>query len=121
MRTVAAVRAGWGLALTVATRPLLRVMVRGEKPSGALVVFARTVGIRDLVFGTGCLLAASSPDGVRDLRRWLAVWLASDVADVAAGLTAARHLGRSGALAAAAAPLPFVGAGVWSLRRLPAG
>jgi hypothetical protein len=76
------------------------------------------VGIRDAVFGVGCLLASSDPDGMPDLRRWMSVWLASDVADAVAGATAARHVGRPRAAAAAIAPLPFAAFGLLALRRL---
>src|SRR5437588_3548099 len=119
VRGIAGTRACVGLAMTIATRPFLRLAVRDETHSGSLVLFARTVGIRDLVFGTGSYLAAASPDSARDLRRWLTAWLASDIADVVAAMTGSSDVGRSGALAAAAAPLPFVAAGIWALRRLP--
>jgi hypothetical protein len=82
------------------------------------VLFARTVGIRDLVFGAACLSAVANGDDGRDVRRWLVAWLVSDVADLVAGMAATRHVGRSGAAAAAAAPLPFIAADVWVLRRL---
>ena len=118
VRSVAGARAGVGLALTVATRPVLRLTVRGEPHSAPLVLFARTVGIRDLVFGAASFAAAGRPDEARDLRRWLAAWLVSDVADVAAAALAPSDTNRSGAIAAAAAPLPFVAAGIWALRRL---
>src|SRR6266480_1305609 len=119
VRGIAGTRACVGLALTIATRPFLRLAVRGEPHSGSLVLFARTVGIRDLVFGTGSYLAAASPDSTRDLRRWLTAWLVSDAADVIAALAAPEGVSKAGALTAAAAPLPFVAAGVWALRRLP--
>src|SRR5437764_5545461 len=119
VRGIAGTRACVGLALTIATRPFLRLAVRDEPHSGSVVLFARTVGIRDLVFGSGSYLAAASPDSAHDLRRWLTAWLASDIADMVAGMTASREVGRSGALAAAAVPLPFVAAGLWALRRLP--
>src|SRR5438270_615390 len=83
VRSVAGARVGVGLALTVATRPVLRLTVRGEPHSAPLVLFARTVGIRDLVFGAASFAAAGRPDEARNLRRWLAAWLVSDVADVA--------------------------------------
>src|SRR5437588_11890398 len=119
VRGIAGTRACVGLALTIATRPFLRLAVRDEPHSASLVLFARTVGIRDLVFGTGSYLAAARPDGIRDVRRWLTAWLASDIADVVAGMAGSSDVGRSGAVGAAAVPLPFVAAGIWVLRRLP--
>ena len=120
IKAVSAVRAAVGAALALATRPVLRSTVRGEPLSGPLVLFARTVGIRDLVFGVGSLAAAMKPDGDGDLRRWLTVWAVSDAADVVAALTA-EDIDRSAALAAAAAPLPLLAANVWAIRRLRKG
>jgi hypothetical protein len=117
VRTVAGTRAAIGLTLAVATRRFLRLTVGQEQQSGPFVLFARTVGVRDLVFGAGSLVAATGDADPVALRRWLVAWAASDVADVLAALSA-RDLDRSGALAAAAAPLPFLVAGVWALSRL---
>jgi hypothetical protein len=105
------------MVVTFATVPFLRATVRDEPPSGALVLFARTVGIRDLVFGTACLSALRDGDR-RDVRRWLGAWLVNELADVVAGITAQRHIGRSGAAAAAAVPLPLIAVDIWALRRL---
>ena len=116
VKGVSAVRAAVGVALALATRPLLRSTVRREPLTGPLVLFARTVGIRDFVFGAGSLAAAMKPDADSDVGRWLTAWAVSDVADVVAALTA-RDIDRSGALAAAAAPLPLLAAGMWALRR----
>ena len=117
VRTVAAARAAVGVTLAIATRPVLRVTVGGQPQSGPLALFARTVGIRDLVFGAGSFAAATDTADPADVRRWLLAWAASDVADVVAALSA-RDIDRPGALAAAAAPLPLLAAGVWALRRL---
>lgn len=114
IRSVAALRAAVGLALTFKTGELLRIMVPDAEPTGALFLFARTVGIRDLIFGLGALI-----DSVEDsdrVDRWLWLWLANEVADVVAGAFAAKHVGRAGAVAAAATPLPFVAADIWALR-----
>jgi hypothetical protein len=119
IRVLAGLRVAWGALLAFKTEPLVGAMVRDAPPSDSLMLFARTVGIRDLVFGLGALIAAFDKD-TRDLTRWLAVWLASDVADVVAGAAAARRTHRAGEVAAAAAPLPFVAAGAWALRKLAA-
>jgi hypothetical protein len=120
VRLIAGIRACIGLALTVAPEPLLRVMVRNEEPTGSLVIFARTVGIRDAVFGLGSLVATKDKERATDLRRWLAAWLVSDVADVITGLTSAERIGRGGSVVAAVVPLPFVVAGARALHRLSA-
>src|SRR5438128_10411560 len=101
VRAIAGTRACVGLALTIATRPFLRLAVRDEPHPDSVVLFARTVGIRDLVFGTGSYLAAASPDSARDLRRWLTAWLARAIGDVVAGVTGSRDVGRAGALSGA--------------------
>ena len=137
VRAFAALRIAYGAVSAAATVPMLRAMLRPEEPAkGSVVVFARALGVRDLVFGVGCLLAArdggggdndaaalngsGSPNARAELRRWLVLWLASDLADVVAGATASQHVGRGGAVAATAVPVPFAAAGLWALRRLPA-
>src|SRR5207247_2579360 len=90
-------------------------MVPDAEPTGALFLFARTVGIRDLIFGLGALIDSLEDSDRVD--RWLWLWLANEVADVVAGALAAKHVGRAGAIAAAAAPLPLVAADIWALRQ----
>ncbi|MFY9587715.1 MAG: hypothetical protein WAT66_09700 [Actinomycetota bacterium] len=114
VRLVAGVRVAIGFALTFRTADVLRLTVRDVEPSGPIFVFAQTVGIRDLIFGLGALIESfEDPDRVD---RWVWLWLANEVADVIAGALAAPHIGRRGAIGAAAAPLPFVAADVWALR-----
>jgi len=103
----------------VKTARLLRLMIRNEEPTGSLFLFARTVGIRDLVLGVGTLLASFGEDNTDDLRRWVRVSIASDALDVVSGITSARHVGVVGSLEATAASIPFVAGGWWGLRRLP--
>jgi phage tail tape-measure protein len=117
VRAVALARAGFGAVLTLRTAPVLRAMVRNEEPTGSLFLFARTLGIRDLVLGAGTFIA-SFDDGPADLRRWVRTCLASDAADAIAGATAARHIGVAGSATATLASLPFVAAGWRSLRNL---
>ena len=119
VRLIAFLRAAFGLALTVKTAEMLRVMVRNEEHTGSLFLFARTVGIRDLVLGAGTL-AASFGD-LEDTRRWATVCLVSDVIDTASGALSARYVGPGGAAGATAASIPFVAGGVWSLRNLTNG
>ena len=111
-RRTAVVRACYGAILTVATKPMLRAMLPGEEPSGSFVLFARSLGIRNLVFGAAALRAGS------DARRWTAAWLVSDVLDSAAGFLGAGLVGRRGARVAALVPVPFIVAGIATLRGL---
>lgn len=117
IRGLAIARAAVGAAFAFRTEKMLRLTVRDSPPTGALFAFAQTVGIRDLIFGLGALVATRDGQS-NEAQRWLKAWLASDVGDVIAGATASRHLGRGGAAAAAAVPLPFIGAGIWALKRL---
>jgi hypothetical protein len=111
VRVAAAARVALGVALTLWTRSLVEAM--------APEAFARTVGIRDALFGLGCLLATRQ--GSRsDLRRWVGIWAANEVADVVAALTAVRTLGPRKALYAAAPPLPLIAVDRWALRQLEA-
>jgi len=118
VRAVATLRAAWGAALTFETEPLLRVMVRDGDATGSLLLFARTVGIRDLVFGLGALVSTMDERRSTDTRRWISAWLASDIGDAIAAATARRRVGPLGAFAAAAAPIPFIAAGLWMSFRL---
>jgi hypothetical protein len=95
-------------------------MLRDEKPSTSLVLFARTVGIRDALFGLGCLLSTLEPSRGGETRRWVQLWLANEVADVVAAIAMSRQLGVAGAAGAAGAPLPLIAVDVWTLRHLTA-
>ena len=117
VRLIAFARAAFGLALTVQTVPMLRVMDRDTEPKGSLVLWARTVGIRDLVLGAGTL--AASYAGMSETKRWATVSLASDAIDTVAGTMASPFVGPAGAAKATAASLPFVAGGAWALNRLP--
>jgi hypothetical protein len=120
VRTAALVRVGIGMTLAIGTGRVLRGMVRDEQPSSSLVLFARTVGIRDTLFGLGCLLSTLEPSRAGETRRWVQLWLANEVADVVAALATSRQLGVAGAAGAAGAPLPLIAVDVWTLRHLPA-
>jgi hypothetical protein len=118
VRAAAVTRAGIGIATVFGARPLLRTMLRDERPSGSFVLFARTVGIRDALFGLGCLLSALDAGRPRETRRWVQLWLANEVADVVAAIAMSRQLGVAGAATAAGLPLPLVAVDVWTLRHL---
>jgi hypothetical protein len=109
-----AARIGWlriavGLVLCAAPEVLLRAST-GERPSGSMLLLARTVGIRDLVIGAGTLSAVRSGTP-RDTRRWVSVGLASDLLDAVASLASAPRIGRRAAVIAAGVTLPVIAAG----------
>jgi len=118
IRLIAFGRAAFGLALTMKTEPMLRAMDRDTPAEGSLVMWARTVGIRDLVLGVGTLAATFA--GISETKRWASVCLASDAIDTAAGTLSSPYIGRGGAAKAVGASLPFVAGGAWALLRLPA-
>jgi hypothetical protein len=119
VRAAAATRIGIGAALALGTGAVLRAMLRDEEPSGSYILFARTVGIRDALFGLGCLLSTLDTGRSQETRRWVQLWLANEVADVVAAIAMTRRLGVAGAATAAAAPLPLIAVDVWTLRQLP--
>jgi len=118
VRAIALARAAFGAVLTVRTTSLLRMLVRDADPTGSLFLFARTVGIRDLVLGVGTLLASFDKENADGLRRWTQVSLASDAMDTVSGVLSARHVGVIGSIQATTASIPFVAGGWWALRRL---
>ncbi|MCU1463333.1 MAG: hypothetical protein JWO37_3408 [Acidimicrobiales bacterium] len=118
VRVAAIARIGIGTALALGAGPLLRASLRDETPSGSFILFARTVGIRDALFGLGCLLSTLDADGPEETRRWVRLWLANEVADVVAAAAMAQRLGGAGAATAASLPLPLIAADIWALRHL---
>lgn len=114
---------GWlrvavGVVLGAVPRAFLRAST-GEEPVGSLVLFTRTVGIRDLAIGAGTIASvqAGSPD---DVRRWVTAGLTSDALDLLASVASARLVGARGALIATGVTLPVVAADIWALRHLAA-
>jgi hypothetical protein len=107
---VAAARVGVGAAMLLAPD-------RFFKPdSGAETLLMQTIGIRDVVIGSGAC-AAWLRGGDGEFRRWATVGLISDSADLLLGLRSKPLVGTKSALIATLAPVPFVGAGVHGLVR----
>jgi hypothetical protein len=79
--------------------------------SGTETLLMQTIGIRDLVLGSGAC-AALLRSGEGEFRRWAAVGLVSDSADLVLGLRSRPVVGTRSALIATLAPMPFIGAGV---------
>jgi hypothetical protein len=120
VRAAAVIRIGIGTTLAIGNGRVLRRILRDENPSTSLVLFARTVGIRDALFGLGCLLSTLEPGRAGETRRWVQLWLANELADAAAAVAMSRQLGVAGAASAAAAPLPLIAVDMWTLRHLAA-
>lgn len=84
--------------------------------SGTETLLMQTIGIRDLVIGSGAC-AAWVRGGDDELRGWATVGLISDSADLVLGLRSKPLVGTKSALIATLAPVPFVGAGLHGLIR----
>ena len=107
---VAAARVAVGAAMIIAPS---RIFSPG---SGTETLLMRTIGIRDVVLGSGaCAAWARGEQG--ELRRWAMVGLASDGADFATGLRSTPLVGSKSALIATLSPVPFVSAGILGLTR----
>jgi hypothetical protein len=105
---VAVARAAVGVAMLLAP-------ARFFKPeSGTETLLMQTIGIRDLVLGSGACAAwvRSGGGGGGEFRGWATAGLVSDSADLVLGLRSRPLVGTKSALIATLAPVPFVGAAV---------
>jgi hypothetical protein len=82
--------------------------------SGTETLLMQTIGIRDLVLGSGACAAWVRG---RDFRGWATAGLISDSADLLLGLRSRPLVGTRSALIATVAPVPFVGAAVVGFAR----
>ncbi|MCW2660326.1 MAG: hypothetical protein JWP83_1478 [Mycobacterium sp.] len=111
LATVAGARICVGVAMIVVPGRFFK------QASGTETLLMRTIGIRDVVIGTGAC-AALGAGGGGEFRRWASMGLLSDSADVIAGLTSGRSLPDTrSALIAMLSPVPFVAAGIFGLAR----
>ena len=123
MRSTGAVAVGWirvgvGLLLAAAPGMFVRRFVDDEA-SGSLILFTRTVGVRDLALGLGTL-AAERSGGTTDLERWVRAGLVSDSLDLVGGLAGRGLIGRRGTAIATATVLPVIACDLLGLRQLAA-
>src|ERR1700741_2105468 len=87
--------------------------------SGTATLLMQTIGIRDVVLGSGAC-AAWARGGGSEFRQWAAAGLISDSADLLLGLRSRPLVGTQSALIATVAPVPFVGAALLGfVRNLP--
>ena len=100
---VAVARAGVGAAMLLAPGRFF------SPESGTETLLMQTIGIRDLVLGSGGCVAWLRGGAFRG---WAAAGLVSDTADLVLGLRSKPLVGAKSALIAILAPVPFVGAGV---------
>lgn len=79
--------------------------------SGAETLLMQTIGIRDIVLGSGaCAALLRCRPG--QFRGWATAGLISDSADLLLGLRSRPLVGTKSAMIATLAPMPFVGAAV---------
>jgi hypothetical protein len=105
LAVVAAARVGVGAAMVLAPGRFF------SPGSGTETLLMQTIGIRDVVLGSGgCAAWLRGGDG--EFRRWATVGLISDSADLLLGLRSKPLVGAKSALIAALAPVPFIGAGL---------
>lgn len=84
--------------------------------SGTETLLMRTIGIRDVVLGSGACVAWARGER-SELQRWATVGLVSDGADFVTGLRSKPLVGSKSALIATLSPVPFVAAGILGLTR----
>jgi|GEM_PF-1127739 len=110
------------LALVAAARVVVgaaMLLAPGKffKPeSGTETLLLQTIGIRDVVLGSGAC-AAWIRGGGGEFRGWATAGLISDSADLLLGLRIRPLVGTKSALIATLAPVPFVGAGLLGFAR----
>jgi hypothetical protein len=106
---VAAARVGVGAAMLLAPGRFFR------PESGTETLLMQTIGIRDLVLGSGACAALLRGGG--EFQAWATAGLISDSADLVLGLRSRPLVGTKSALIATLAPVPFVGAAVFGFVR----
>ena len=107
---VAAARVGVGAAMIVAPSRFF------SPGSGTETLLMRTIGIRDVVLGSGTC-AAWARGAEAETKWWAALGLISDSADFVTGLRSKPLVGSRSALVATLAPVPFVAAAVLGFAR----
>ena len=110
LAAVAVARIGVGAAMILAPGRFFRA------GSGTETLLMKTIGIRDVVLGSGaCHSWAGGTQA--DLRRWASVGMLSDGADLVLGLRCKPLVGTRSAFIAALAPVPFLAAELFGLTR----
>ena len=112
------IRVGVGVLLAGAPQMFVDRFVEDES-SGTMVLFARTIGVRDLALGLGTLAAERSASPT-DLQRWIRAGLVSDSIDFVAGLASTRLVGRRGVAIATATVIPVIVLDLLGLKQLAA-
>jgi hypothetical protein len=110
LAVVAVARIGVGAAMLLAPGKFFR------QGSGTETLLMQTIGVRDVVLGSGACRAIASGDA-RESRRWATFGMLSDSADVMLGLRSRPLVGAKSAWIATLSPVPFLAAEVFGLTR----
>lgn len=114
-RSIAAGRVLYGVACMAAPKVMLGP--GGFRTEGPAVWMVRAFGVRDVVLGSGTLMALAEPS-VANARRWVGLSAAADGADVANALLFRKDLDRTGMIGALAIAVPAATAGAWAVNGL---
>lgn len=90
----------------------------GGRAEGQMVWMARAFGVRDVVLGTGTLLALA--DGGPAAVRWVELSAAADALDVANAGVFRKELDKTGIIGVLALAVPATLGGAWAARKLRA-
>ncbi len=113
---IAAGRVAYGLACMAAPRTALGPA--GQRAEGQLVWMARAFGVRDLVLGSGTLLALKRDREAALL--WVEVSAVADALDVVNAAVFRKELDTAGRVGVIALAVPATLGGAWAARRLRA-
>lgn len=113
---IAAGRVLYGLACMAA--PRRAAGPAGAEAAGPMRWMIRAFGVRDLVLGTGTLMALQKDDG--SAVPWVEVSAAADSLDLVNAAVFHRELDRAGTIGVFALAVPATVGGWWAARRLRA-
>jgi len=113
---IAAGRVLYGLGCMAAPRTLMGPA--GARAEGQMVWMARAFGVRDVILGTGTLLALN--DGGPNAVRWVELSAAADGLDILNAVVFRKELDRTGRIGVLALAVPATIGGKWSAIKLRA-
>jgi hypothetical protein len=113
---IAAGRVLYGIGCMAVPRTLMGPA--GARAEGQMVWMARAFGVRDLVLGTGTLLALA--EGGRSGVRWVELSAVADALDVANAVVFRSELDRTGRIGVLGLAVPATLGGLFAARRLRA-
>ena len=111
---IAVGRMAYGLACMAAPKAVTGPA--GRRAEGPMTWMTRAFGVRDLVLGTGTLLALQADPA--EAVRWVEVSAAADALDLANAAVFRRELDRAGVIGVFALAVPATVGGLWAARRL---